>query len=132
MRDKQHYLELLERNPNALFNISLAASAILAARHGESEQEDRGEEWEAIYRELAWYYGETMTPDEVRAEMDGPQDLITQATAAQKYGLTTQAVRNAITARRLRGYKNLAAHPERQGAILVSQSQVDELWRKEK
>jgi len=49
MRDRPHYARLLNENPNAGVGFSLAASAVYAAR-----------------------YGETLTPDEVRQEMDAP------------------------------------------------------------
>lgn len=132
MRDKQHYLNMLDRNPNTSVGFTLAAAAVYAAQYGVCEPDNHStEEWKHIARDLNTVYGETLTRDEVLFEMDGaivPDDLITQAQAGRSAGITTQAVRNAITAGRLRGYKNPAAHKQRQGAILVSEAEVSLLW----
>lgn len=69
-RDKQHYLNMLEQNPNAQVGFTLAAAAVYAARYGVCEPADHGsEEWREIARDLKARYGETLDPDEVRAEM---------------------------------------------------------------
>jgi hypothetical protein len=52
-------------------------------------------------------------------------DLITQAEAAEIVNVTTQAIHNAIRDGRLRGYKNPNAKRKRQGATLVSRSEVE-------
>jgi hypothetical protein len=73
MRDRPHYARLLNENPNAGVGFSLAASAVYAARYGECEAEHRSTpEWAQIARALKARYGETLTPDEVRQEMDAP------------------------------------------------------------
>lgn len=55
-------------------------------------------------------------------------DLITQADAARQVGVSTQAVHNRIRAGDLRGYVNPEATAQRQGSILVRQSEIIELW----
>ena len=71
MRDKQHYLNMLAQNPDAGVGFTLAASAVYAARHGLCENEQRRtDEWSDIARDLKSRYGETLTTDEVRAEME--------------------------------------------------------------
>jgi hypothetical protein len=71
MRDKQHYLDLLDKNPNASVGFSLAAAAVYAARYGICEAEHHGtEEWRGIARALKSKYGENLTVDEVRAEIE--------------------------------------------------------------
>lgn len=70
MRDKQHYLRLLDQNPSAQVGFSLAASAVYAARYGSCEAADHGtNEWSDIARDLKSRYGENLDADEVRAEM---------------------------------------------------------------
>lgn len=132
MRDRQHYLNMFDRNPNASVGFTLAAAAVYAARYGMCEPENHSsEEWKQIARDLKGAYGETLTRDEILFEMDGaivPDDLITQAAAAKIAGITTQAVRNAIVASRLHGYKNPDAKYRRQGVILVSEAAVKKLW----
>jgi hypothetical protein len=71
MRDKQHYLRLLEQNPNAQVGFAVAAAAVYAARFGSCEPADHGtEEWREIARNLKSRYGESLNADDVRAEMD--------------------------------------------------------------
>lgn len=71
MRDKQHYLKLLDQNPNAQVGFSLAASAVYAARFGSCEPSDHGSEaWREIARDLKSRYGETLSVQEVRTEME--------------------------------------------------------------
>jgi len=55
-------------------------------------------------------------------------DLITQAQAVENGAPSVQAVNNAIRDGRLRGYKNLSAKYQRQGATLVSESASRKLW----
>lgn len=75
MRDKKHYLRLLAQNPNAGVGFALAAAAVFAARHGTCEPADHyTNEWKTIARKLKAKYGENLTTDEVRVEMDAPQD----------------------------------------------------------
>lgn len=70
MRDARHYRRLLDNNPNASIGFTLAASAVYAERYGVCEAEHHSsEEWKQIARNLKADYGETLTPDEVRAEM---------------------------------------------------------------
>lgn len=75
MRDKKHFLRLLNDNPNASVGFSLAAAAIFAARNGTCEPNDHSTtEWKAIARRLRATYGENLAVDEVLAEMDAPSD----------------------------------------------------------
>lgn len=70
MRDKQHYLRLLDQNPSASVGFALAASAVYAARYGSCEAPDHGtEEWREIARDLKSRYGENLDTDQVRSEM---------------------------------------------------------------
>jgi len=70
MRNAQHYSRLLDQNPGAQIGFSLAASAVYAARFGSCEAQDRGtDEWRKIARDLKSRYGESLSVDEVRAEM---------------------------------------------------------------
>ena len=71
MRNEQHYRNMLERNPNASVGFTLAACMVYAARYGYCEDEQRGtDEWATIARRLKSEYGESLEPDQVRAEMD--------------------------------------------------------------
>jgi len=73
MRDRPHFERLLNENPNASVGFSLAARAVYAARYGVCEAEHHDTpEWGQIARDLKARYGETLTPDEVREEMDAP------------------------------------------------------------
>lgn len=70
MRDARHYYRLLDQNPSAQVGFTLAAAAVYAARYGFCEAEQHStEEWKRIARNLKADYGETLTTDEVRAEM---------------------------------------------------------------
>ena len=70
MRNKNHYLQLLDKNPNAGVGVTLAAAAVYAARFGKCEADDHStNEWKQIARQLQGQYGETLSPDEVRTEM---------------------------------------------------------------
>jgi hypothetical protein len=74
MRNKKHYENLLNQNPNASVGFSLAAQAVYAAKYGnypgpnESDGTDVSA-WKSITRELKSKYGENLTVDDVRAEM---------------------------------------------------------------
>jgi hypothetical protein len=72
MRDRAHYIDMLDRNPGATVGVTLAAKAILASCGWLQERwsPDSGAEQGKISRELRKLYGDTMTPDEVRTEMD--------------------------------------------------------------
>lgn len=73
MRDKNHYLKLLEQNPDTAVGVSLAAAAVYAARFGSCEAGIyASEKWKQIARRLRSKYGETLTPNQVRAEMEKP------------------------------------------------------------
>jgi hypothetical protein len=70
MRNKAHYQKMLEQNPNASVGFTLAAAMVYAARFGVCEAEHHStDEWKTIARDLKARYGETLTPDEARAEM---------------------------------------------------------------
>lgn len=67
MRDKAHYLKMLDNNPTAGVGYTLAASCVFAARHGMCGGDDHGsEEWKQIARDLKSKYGEHLSADEVR------------------------------------------------------------------
>ncbi len=78
VRAKQHYLDLLARNPNATIGFALAAQAVYAARHGsfDGPNESDGtnmDEFRAIARSLKQKYGENLTREQVEAEMQAPE-----------------------------------------------------------
>ncbi len=71
MRDAKHYRNLLKSNPSASVGFTLAASAVYAARFGICEAEHHStDEWKTIARQLKADYGDQLTADEVRSEMD--------------------------------------------------------------
>jgi hypothetical protein len=57
-----------------------------------------------------------------------PDDLITQAQAAERFDITIQTINQAIQVGRIKGYKNPDATASRQGATLVSEAEVKKLW----
>lgn len=59
-----------------------------------------------------------------------PNDLITQAAAAEIAGITIQAINQAIRDGRLNRYENPDAKYRRQGATLVSEAEIRGLWNK--
>lgn len=70
MRNKKHYQDMFDRNPDATVGFSLAASAVYAARYGVCEDEHRGtEEHAAIARALRTKYGDEITIAEVTRAM---------------------------------------------------------------
>ena len=72
MRDTNHYKELIERNPNATFGITLAADAVFAGRYGfysEVHNHHRDVRWTTIARYLRDEYGESLSGDDVLREM---------------------------------------------------------------
>lgn len=74
MRNKQHFIKLLDDNPTAAVGFTLAAAAVYAARYGTCEPADHSAtEFRAIARQLKSVYGENLTPEEVRAEMEKPE-----------------------------------------------------------
>lgn len=78
-RDKQHYENLLAKNPNATIGFTLAAQAVYAARNGVFDANAEGHNYEAfraIARGLKMKYGENLTIEQVRNEMAGGQDTI--------------------------------------------------------
>ena len=64
MRDRQHYLDMLADNPNATIGFTLAAKMVAAAHDGDDEDVRN------IARRLKREYGEVMTREQVRGEMD--------------------------------------------------------------
>ena len=75
MRDAKHYKKLIQSNPDATINFSLAASAVYAARFGTCEAEDRGsDEWRGIALDLKRRIGEELTAEDVLAEMGKPKE----------------------------------------------------------
>lgn len=78
-RTKQHYIDLLDKNPNATIGFTLAAQAVYAARNGvfDANAEDHNyEAFRAIARGLKMKYGENLTVEQVRSEIAGGQDTI--------------------------------------------------------
>lgn len=70
MRNKQHYMNLLESNPNSSVGFTLAASAVYSSRFGICESEHHAsDDWRSIARDLKDLYGENLSVDQVRAEM---------------------------------------------------------------
>lgn len=63
---------MLSENPNASIGFSLAADMVYAARHDVINRSGThgGHEWRAIALNLKSKYGENLTVDEVRTEMD--------------------------------------------------------------
>ena len=104
MRTEQHYRRMLEENPNATINATLAASMVYAARHGICEAEDREDEWREILRRLMTRHGDNLTADEVGAEMDreGEQPL---TVLAEHFGLQSDHLRRAAAEGRLHSRK---------------------------
>jgi len=72
MRTLSHYQKLLADNPNASFGFTLAADMVYAAMHGTINRSEAhgGEEWRNIARRLKSKYGENLSADEIRREME--------------------------------------------------------------
>ena len=70
MRDRAHYTDMLDRNPSATIGFTLAAKMIVAAQgsHGDDDEAVR-----AVARRLHREYGEVLTHEQVRAEMDATE-----------------------------------------------------------
>lgn len=68
MRDIKHYMKMLDENPSASVGHLLAAKMIMAAR-GVPDVPNSDEELHAASRRLVQTYGESLTNDEVRAEI---------------------------------------------------------------
>lgn len=97
MRDKKHYLRLLAQNPNAGVGFALAAAAVFAARHGTCEPVDHStDEFRQIARDLKARFGETLTTDEVRAEMEKPTPESATRTATLPVVRVTPEERDSI------------------------------------
>jgi hypothetical protein len=83
MRTRKHYENLLSSNPNSTVGFSLAAQAVYAAKYGgypgpnESDGTDVAA-WKSIARELKSKYGENLTADDVRAEMDAVAEPVAE------------------------------------------------------
>ena len=74
MRTAAHYRRLLDENPTASVGFSLAAAAVYAARYGSCDDEEHGTpQWREIARDLKKRYGESLSVDEVHAEMGVPR-----------------------------------------------------------
>jgi hypothetical protein len=72
MRTKKHYEDMLDKNPDTSIGFTLAADMVYAAKNGSIKRGDDhgGVEWKNIARLLKSKYGETLSADAVRAEMD--------------------------------------------------------------
>ena len=68
-RTAEHYRRMLTAT-DASIGVSLAASALYAAKHGVCEAEHHGEEWGNLVRALRAKYGEYLEPEQALAEMD--------------------------------------------------------------
>ena len=73
MRDKAHYLDMLDRNPTATVGVSLAVKMVYAAtveppQTDREERDDRGT-MRRIWETLHAKYGETLTAEQARHEM---------------------------------------------------------------
>ncbi len=73
MKDRAHYIDMLDRNPDATVGASLAAKMIVAAKTvvpaGSLPNRDTDEAERAVTRRLLRKYGETLTNAQVRAEI---------------------------------------------------------------
>lgn len=72
MRNKKHYENLLNQNPNASVGFPLAAQAVYAAKNGLFYQNDddfNDATYRTICRSLKSKYGENLTVEQVREEM---------------------------------------------------------------
>lgn len=69
MRDRAHYLRMLNDNPNATIGVTLAAKMVAAGRNGDIDHLGDVGVVRLVTRALKQKYGETLTPDEVRREM---------------------------------------------------------------
>lgn len=65
-RDREHYLDMMRRNPGAMVGFTLAASGIYAARYGVCEAKHHGTpEWKALAREVKHKHGEDIAASDV-------------------------------------------------------------------
>lgn len=104
MRDITHYAHILEQNPNASVGFTLAAAAVYAARFGVCEAEDHAsEKWKSIARRLKSTYGETLTVDEVRNEMERAPLANAAAALGSIGGSANTALQNAARATNAKG-----------------------------
>ncbi len=69
MRDRAHYVRMLDSNPNATIGFTLAAKMIVAACGAKGDED---ETTRAVARRLKREYGEALSNDQVRAEMQLP------------------------------------------------------------
>ena len=71
MRTLTHYQKMLTDNPDTTIGFTLAADMIYTARNGEIKRSEArgGDEWRTIALNLKRKYGESLSVDEVRAEM---------------------------------------------------------------
>ncbi len=70
MRNEQHYIRMLDQNPNASIGFTLAAAMVYASRYGICEAEHHStDEWREIARRLKSKYGENLDVDQVHTEM---------------------------------------------------------------
>lgn len=78
MRTKQHYEKLLNRNQGATIWFSLAAQAVYASRQGSFDPNDDNYDddlWRTIALKLKRKYGENLTVEQVKSEMDSPAPM---------------------------------------------------------
>jgi len=86
---------MLAKNPTADVGFNLAAAAVFAARYGICEPANMSsDECRDIMRRLKSEYGETLTADEVAAEMDRAE----KSAAAAKLGSITSDRKSASSA----------------------------------
>ncbi len=85
MKDQRHYLGLLDRNPRATVGFGLAAKMVVAARGGDVAE---------TARRLRRTYGEILTGDETRAEMETKKETDVREESVK--GLLGRMVRQAM------------------------------------
>ena len=94
MRTRKHYEKMLAENTSTTIGFALAADMVYAARHDAINQaEAHGtEEWKTIARNLKSRYGESLSVDEVQAEMT-PVKIAAAAMGSMRSEKKTAAAR---------------------------------------
>lgn len=75
MRTKQHYIDLLDKNPNTTVGFTLAAQAVYAAKNGSFDSDTGDNAYRKIARSLKQKYGENLTVEQVKTEMEGQPEM---------------------------------------------------------
>jgi len=71
MRNRKHFIQMLDSNPSATINIMLAADMVYSVDHQvvSAAADHRDEDWKKLARELKYIYGESMTVTQVKDKM---------------------------------------------------------------